>query len=176
MLCTGFCVRNPGWWHCLLIREGQLVPGNLGLSEARGVPSVEEHNHENRCGHGSKPAPVKLSRPRKIFRRASGDATLGQGLWSRSSSVFDLQHQWKFRHAPGAQNCGELLAAPRTLREMLLMTRHFFCGERSFVVGRQNVRLGTCTARRHVARKASPEQAIHRLFIIPRSHELILLP
>jgi hypothetical protein len=59
---------------------------------------------------------------------------------------------------------------------MLLMARHFLCVERSFVVGRQNVRLGTCAGRRRVARKASPEQAIHRLFIIPRSHELILPP
>jgi hypothetical protein len=62
-----------------------------------------------------------------------------------------------FRYAPGAKNCGQLLAAPRALGEMLLLERDLIRVERPLAVRRQNVRVGTGFARRPVARKAPPE-------------------
>jgi hypothetical protein len=82
--------------------------------------------------------------------------------------------RWDFDFGSGASHRRELFTAARAARKVQLVLRQLLAFERSFPIRGENVRRGTI-AHGGVAHKAPPEEAVHRLVVIPRSHDPILL-
>jgi hypothetical protein len=75
----------------------------------------------------------------------------------------------------GLCHCGELFAAASALREMQFVSGGFVESERLVEIGGQQFGVGASAAGAGIARKTSPEEAFHRLFVFLRRHDAILL-
>jgi hypothetical protein len=74
-----------------------------------------------------------------------------------------------------AHHCGELFAATWACGEMKLVVGGFVGTERLVEICGQELGVGTIASRRGIARKTSPEQAIHCVLVVLRRHDAILL-
>jgi len=80
-----------------------------------------------------------------------------------------------FYRAFGADHRRELLPATRALREVKLIPGEFVGVERPLAIGGEDVRVRAVGGRGGIAGKAAAKQPVHRLVVVPSSHETILL-
>jgi hypothetical protein len=80
-------------------------------------------------------------------------------------------------HLPGAgaRHCCELFAAPRACGEMKPVSGGFVDAQRLVEIRGQEFGVGAIADSSRIACEASPEQAIHCVFVVLRWHDAILL-
>jgi hypothetical protein len=112
--------------------------------------------------------------------RLRGNTSRAQGnCWDRPCTRerwFERKIGWvKLLACICAHDCGELFAAACAGGKMKLVSGGFVGSERLVEICSEKLGVGAIAGRRGIARKTSPEQAVHCVFVVLRRHDAILL-
>jgi hypothetical protein len=179
-------VRRSWFRHCDLIIETDISLVRCETHEYNGA----ENEHRR---YWNEPAEIEPSRVERFAFRGLRFGTRGRcGRFRLGGRAGDLQdnclngpracESWfeceiRLREVfgAGARHGGELFAAARASGEVQLVSGGFVGAKRLLEICGQQFGVRTIAVDCGIARKTSPEQAIHCVFVVLRRHDAILL-